>query len=80
MNYNFVYLFLLFQDSLIFSVYLRVPGFSNTLLGWAPFWKNLAPYSSVAIDMPIAFLAIAIGEYPTNPSKPSPGIFKTYFF
>ena len=39
-----------------------VPGCSSTPLGAAPFAKNFAPYSSVAIASPIAFLAIAIGE------------------
>mgnify|MGYP000381966019 CR=1 FL=1 len=30
--------------------------------GFAPLAKNLAPYSSVAMAIPIAFFAIAIGE------------------
>ena len=41
------------------------------------FAKKVAPYSSEAIAMPIAFFAIAIGLYPTRPSKPSPGICST---
>ena len=40
-----------------------IKGFrGNTPLGAAPLAKNLAPYSSVAMARPIAFLAIAIGE------------------
>ena len=41
---------------------LIVPGCSKTPEGAAPFAKNLAPYSSQAIAIPIAFFAIAIGE------------------
>ena len=41
---------------------LMVPGCSKTPPGAAPLAKNLAPYSSQAIAMPMAFLAIAIGE------------------
>ena len=42
--------------------------------GAAPLAKNFAPYSSQAIAMPMAFFAIAMGLYPTRPSKPRPGI------
>lgn len=51
-----------FQLSRIASGFFTVPGYSRIPLGVAPFAKNLAPYSSVAMDRPIAFLAIAIGE------------------
>ena len=44
---------------------LHIPG-----LGF----DGLVGYSSQAIAMPMAFLAIAIGEYPISPSKPSPGM------
>jgi hypothetical protein len=37
-------------------------GCSKTPLGFALLRKNPAPYSSVAIAMPIGFFAIAIGE------------------
>lgn len=40
--------------------------------GCRPLEKNFAPYSSQAIAMPMAFFAIAIGLYPTRPSKPRP--------
>lgn len=63
-----------FQCSLNLAGSFIVPGCSSTPEGAAPLAKNLAPYSSVAIASPIAFFAIAIGEYPTSPSKPSPGI------
>ena len=56
---------------------LIVPGCSRTPEGAAPFANNFAPYSSVAIARPIAFFAMAIGEYPTRPSKPRPGIWRT---
>ena len=50
------------QLSLMASGSFTVPGYSKIPLGVAPLAKNLAPYSSVAIAMPMAFLAIAIGE------------------
>ena len=56
---------------------LIVPGCSSTPPGAAPFAKNLAPYSSQAIAIPIAFFAIAMGLYPTRPSNPRPGMCKT---
>ena len=56
---------------------LIVPGCSSTPLGCAPLAKNFAPYSSQAIAMPMAFFAIAMGEYPTRPSNPRPGICST---
>ena len=65
------------QLSLTLAGSLIVPGCSSTPEGAAPFAKNLLPYSSVAIASPMAFFAIAIGEYPTSPSKPSPGICST---
>ena len=40
---------------------LIVPGCSSTPEGAAPLAKNLAPYSSQAIAMPMAFFAIAMG-------------------
>jgi len=42
----------------------RVPALSDSgrVFGLAPLAKNLDPYSSVAMAMPMAFLAIAIGE------------------
>ena len=58
---------------------LITPVCSSTPLGAAPFAKNFAPYSSQAIAMPIAFFAIAIGEYPTSPSKPNPGMCRTLY-
>src|SRR5574344_2816740 len=51
-----------FQFSLSLAGSGIVPGCSSTPEGAAPFAKNLAPYSSVAIARPIAFFAIAIGE------------------
>ena len=56
---------------------LMVPGCSSTPPGAAPLAKNLAPYSSQAIAMPMAFLAMAMGLYPTRPSKPRPGMCST---
>ena len=50
------------QLSLTASGFLTVPGYSRISPGVAPFAKNLAPYSSVAIARLIAFLAIAMGE------------------
>ena len=50
-----------FQLSLTRSGSLITPGCSKMPPGVAPFAKNLAPYSSQAIAMPMAFLAIAIG-------------------
>ena len=66
-----------FQLSRILTGSFTVPGCSSIPPGVAPFAKNLAPYSSQAIAIPIAFFAIAIGEYPTSPSKPSPGMCST---
>ena len=51
-----------------------LPGDLECRPGIAPFAKNFAPYPSKAIAIPIEFFVIVIGEYPTNPSKPSPGI------
>ena len=56
---------------------LIVPGCSSTPPGAAPLAKNFAPYSSQAIAMPMAFFAIAMGLYPTSPSKPKPGMCST---
>src|SRR5699024_12861766 len=66
-----------FQLSFTLCGSLIVPGCSKTPPGAAPLAKNFAPYFSVAITRPTAFLAIAIGEYPTKQSKPSPGILRT---
>ena len=49
------------QDSLTFSGSFRTPGCSSTPPGAAPLAKNLEPYSSQAIERPMAFFAIAIG-------------------
>ena len=51
-----------FQLALTLSGSFTTPGCSKIPPGVAPFAKNLAPYSSQAIAMPIAFLAIAMGE------------------
>ena len=56
---------------------LIVPGCSSTPEGAAPLAKNLLPYSSVAMARSMAFFAMAMGLYPTRPSKPSPGICST---
>ena len=62
------------QLSLTLYGSFTVPGCSRIPPGVAPLAKNFAPYSSQAMVMPIAFFAIAIGEYPTNPSNPRPGM------
>ena len=66
-----------FHDSLIFEGSFTVPGIESIPDGVAEFLKKVLPYSSVAIESPIEFLAMAMGEYPTSPSKPSPGIWRT---
>ena len=65
------------QASLILDGSFSVPGCSRTPVVAAPFAKNLAPNSSQAMAIPTAFFAMAIGEYPTMPSNPSPGICST---
>ena len=65
------------QLSLTRAGSLIVPGCSSTPLGCAPLAKNFAPYSSQAIAIPMAFFAMAMGEYPTSPSNPRPGICRT---
>lgn len=50
------------HESLTFAGSFKTPGCSNTPPGFAPLAKKLAPYSSQAIVIPTAFLAIAIGE------------------
>ena len=50
------------QEERIFSGSLTVPGIERTPEGFAPFLKKDAPYSSVAMAMPIEFFAIAMGE------------------
>lgn len=57
-----------------------IPVCSRIPPGVAPLEKNVAPYSSVAIAIHMAFFAIAIGLYPMRPSKPSPGICNTSSF
>src|SRR5574344_2127492 len=49
------------QLSLTLCGSLMVLGCSNTPPGVAPLAKNLAPYSSQAIAIPMAFFAIAMG-------------------
>ena len=63
--------------ALSFSGFFSIPGCSNTPDGAAPFLKNDAPKSSQAIAIPMEFLAIAIGLYPTRPSNPNAGICST---
>ena len=67
----------LFQLSRTLSGFFNTPGCSNIPLGEASLAKNFAPYSSVAIPSPTAFFAMAMGEYPTIPSYPRPGICST---
>ena len=40
------------------------------------FRKKLLPYRSTARVVPRAFFIMAIGEKPTSPLKPSPGMWK----
>lgn len=62
------------QLSRIFCGSFSTPGCSRTPAGCAPFLKKALPYRSTAMTAPSAFFIIAIGEKPTSPLNPRPGM------
>ena len=62
------------QLSRIFCGSFKTPGCSSTPLGCAPFLKKEEPYFSTASVVPRLFFIMAIGENPTSPLNPSPGM------